>query len=180
MFVTNDANLYEMVLTLSNHGRTRRQIRQFWPNIVGFKYKISNVQAAIGCAQVERIDELIARKREILASYRNFLSSCTGVLVNPEEVDNVNGAWMPCAVFSPASSVTRERLQSAFAADNIDARVFFYPLSSLPMFEEQRKNHWAWDIPDRAINLPSFHDMQMNDIHRIVKIIHSMTNGIKS
>jgi len=58
MFVTNDPDLYEHVLTLSNHGRARGQTRQFWPDIVGFKYKMSNIQAAIGCAQLERIDEL--------------------------------------------------------------------------------------------------------------------------
>jgi len=59
MFVTNDSDLYERVLTLSNHGRERGQSKQFWPEVVGFKYKMSNIQAAIGCAQLERIDELI-------------------------------------------------------------------------------------------------------------------------
>ena len=60
MFVTSDDDLYETVLTLSNHGRARTQKKQFWPDRVGFKYKMSNVQAAIGCAQVERIDEHLA------------------------------------------------------------------------------------------------------------------------
>ena len=49
--------LYEHVLTLSNHGRARGQTKQFWPDMVGFKYKMSNIQAAIGCAQIERIEE---------------------------------------------------------------------------------------------------------------------------
>ncbi|MGO8190083.1 DegT/DnrJ/EryC1/StrS family aminotransferase, partial [Rhizobium leguminosarum] len=57
MFVTNDAPLYEKVLTLSNHGRARGQTKQFWPDAIGFKYKMSNIQAAIGCAQLERIEE---------------------------------------------------------------------------------------------------------------------------
>jgi len=58
MFVTDDDALYERVLTLSNHGRARGQKRQFWPDVVGYKYKLSNVQAAIGCGQLERIDAL--------------------------------------------------------------------------------------------------------------------------
>ena len=70
MFVTADSELYERVLTLSNHGRVRGQVKQFWPEEVGFKYKMSNLQAAIGCAQLERIEALVARKREILAYYR--------------------------------------------------------------------------------------------------------------
>ena len=67
--------LYETVLTLSNHGRARGQTKQFWPDMVGFKYKMSNIQAAIGCAQMERIDELINRKREILKYYRERIEN---------------------------------------------------------------------------------------------------------
>ena len=159
MFVTNDADLYETVLTLSNHGRARGQTKQFWPDMVGFKYKMSNIQAAIGCAQMERIEELIGRKREILQYYRERLEVLPGVSMNPEPAGTVNGAWMPTVVFDAITGVTRETLQSAFAAENIDARVFFHPLSSLPMFDDQPQNRFAWDIPGRAINLPSFHDM---------------------
>ena len=65
MFVTQDSALYEKVLTLSNHGRAAGQTRQFWPDLVGFKYKISNLQAALGLAQTERLDELIAAKRRV-------------------------------------------------------------------------------------------------------------------
>jgi len=171
MFVTNDAELYETVLTLSNHGRARGQPKQFWPDMVGFKYKLSNLQAAIGYAQVVRIDELIARKREIFANYRELLQGYSDIALNPEPEGCVNGAWMPCAVFSQESGVTRERLQAEFVAGNIDARVFFYPLSSLPMFAGQPQNSLAWDIPNRAINLPSFHDMQLPEQKRVVAVI---------
>lgn len=177
MFVTNDASLYEKVLTLSNHGRAREQTKQFWPDMVGFKYKMSNIQAAIGCAQMQRIDDLIARKREIFAYYRNSLSSVLAVTMNPEEAGTVNGAWMPTVVFNKETAVTREMLQAAFADENIDARVFFHPLSSLPMFEDRADNCIAWDIPGRAINLPSFHDMTYAEQDRITDIIRRMANG---
>ena len=174
MFVTNDAELYECVLTLSNHGRARGQTKQFWPDVVGFKYKMSNLQAAIGCAQMERIDELIHRKREIFAAYRQLLDALPGVSMNPELPGTVNGAWMPTVVFAPETGVTREKLQAAFAAENADARVFFWPLSSLPMFESVRGNFWAWNIPERAINLPSFHDIGPGDIERVVGVIKGL------
>ena len=73
MFVTNDPDLYEKVLTLSNHGRARGQKKQFWPDLVGFKYKMSNIQAAIGCAQMQRIENLIRMKRTIFLWYQNCL-----------------------------------------------------------------------------------------------------------
>jgi perosamine synthetase len=171
MFVTNDADLYERVLTLSNHGRARGQTRQFWPDEVGFKYKMSNIQAALGVAQMERIDELIARKRQIFATYRRRIAQMPGVNLNPEPEHVVNGAWMPTAVFDPETGVTRERLQGAFSAANIDARVFFHPLSGLPMFEPKPENRNAYDLPTRAINLPSYHDMVDADQARVVSVL---------
>jgi perosamine synthetase len=171
MFVTSDPSLYERVLTLSNHGRARGQSKQFWPDMVGFKYKMSNIQAALGCAQMERIAELIDRKRQIFHYYRDRLRDLPGISMNPEPVDTINGAWMPTVVFDESTEVTREKLVAAFAADNIDARVFFYPLSGLPMFGEVRSNRQAWVIPERAINLPSYHDMTTADQNRVIAVV---------
>lgn len=173
MFVTNDDALFEAVLTLSNHGRAPGRTRQFWPDMLGFKYKLSNIQAAIGCAQTERIEELVGRKRAILHRYEDLLNGCSGVSMNPEPTGTVNGSWMPTLVFAPETGVTRERLQAVFAAADIDARVFFYPLSSLPMFPSRPENRVAWDIPGRAINLPSFHDMTDEEQRRVVDLVRS-------
>lgn len=171
ILVTNDAGLYGRVLTTSNHGRASGQKKQFWPDIIGFKYKMSNVQAAIGCAQLERIDQLIARKREILLYYRSELAGILGLSINPEPDGVVNGAWMPNVVFEEISGISREILQARFAAENVDARVFFYPISSLPMFEPKPQNQYAWSIPSRSINLPSFHDMTEAEMERIVSVV---------
>jgi perosamine synthetase len=177
IFVTDDDRLYETVLTLSNHGRARGQKRQFWPDVVGYKYKMSNVQAAIGCGQLERIAELEARKREILARYKKLLGGRPGVAMNPEPAGTRNGAWMPTAVFAPETGITRERLQAAFAARGIDARVFFHPLSSLPMFAGTRGGANAASIAARAINLPSFHDMTDDEQRRVAEPILEMLGG---
>lgn len=174
MFVTNDVALYETVLTLSNHGRARGQTKQFWPDMVGFKYKISNVQAAIGCAQIERIDELIARKREIMSVYRNSLAHIPGLSLNPEPAGVLNGAWMPTVVFAAQMGISREMLQKAFVAENVDARVFFHPLSSLPMFVPKADNQNAWSIPERAINLPSYHEISAEDLARVIAVVHRL------
>lgn len=171
MFVTNDKDLYEKVLTLSNHGRSKSQSKQFWPDIVGFKYKMSNLQAAIGCGQMERIEELIKRKKEILAIYKRYLEQLPGISMNPEPKGTENGAWMPTVIFDNETGITREKLQAVFAEENVDARVFFWPLSSLPMFENVDTNFNAWAIPERAINLPSYHDITDSEIQRVVKII---------
>jgi perosamine synthetase len=138
---------------------------------------MSNLQAAIGCAQMERIDELINRKREIFASYSNCLEALPGVSMNPELVGTVNGAWMPTVVFSRETGIMREQLQTAFAAENIDARVFFWPLSSLPMFTPRPENRNAWDIPARAINLPSYHDLTDAEMDRVAQVVRSLLHA---
>jgi len=169
MFVTNDNALYEHVLTLSNHGRARGQTKQFWADMVGFKYKMSNVQAAIGCAQLERVEELVARKREIMQAYRNAFAGIPAISMNPEPAGTVNGSWMPTAVFDPSTGVTRERLLEAFRAENIDARVFFWPLSALPVFGGRPIQQHAQCIAGRGINLPSFHGIATADIARVCR-----------
>lgn len=176
MFVTNDNQLYERVLALSNHGRSKEQKKQFWPDFMGYKYKMSNIQAAIGCAQIERVDELIFNKRKVFDYYNRNLKGLP-LKLNPEYPGTVNGYWMPTAVFEESSGVTREQLQQAFAQENIDARVFFYPLSSLPMFSPVKSNHNSWNIPNRAINLPSFHEMTEAEQDRVIAVIEKVLNA---
>ena len=172
MFVTNDADLYEHVLTLSNHGRARGQTKQFWPDMVGFKYKISNIQAAIGCAQIERIDDLIAAKRHIFTNYQEQLFGLP-LTLNPQPVGTVNGYWMPSIVVADDVPFDREVLLAAFRADNIDGRVFFWPLSMLPMFDSKPENVVSYRLFERAVNLPSYHDLSALDIERVSRHIHA-------
>lgn len=174
IFVTNDPDLYQRVLTLSNHGRKSGQKKQFWPEVVGYKYKMSNLQAAIGCGQLERIEELVTRRQQILAEYRKNFACFPEISMNHESKGSTTGAWMPVVVFDRDSGVTRERLIGAFDIANIDARVFFYPLSSLPPFEPRHENKNAWDICGRAINLPSFHDMREVDMFRVCDVVRQV------
>lgn len=176
MFITSDPDFYEQVLTMSNHGRARGQTKQFWPDIVGYKYKMSNIQAAIGFGQMERVDELITRKRQIFSYYQSGLADLSGISMNPELPGTQNGYWMPTVVFSKETRITREKLQVAFMEENIDARVFFYPLSSLPMFVDCPANFNAWDIPNRSINLPSYHDLSPEEIDRVCNVIVGLSS----
>lgn len=165
-FVTNDDALYERVLTLSNHGRARGETRQFWPEMIGFKYKMSNIQAAIGCGQIERIDELVAGKRRVFERYRDALRD-SPVRMNPELAGTLNGYWMPTIVVDTGSTFDRAALLAAFKADNIDSRVFFWPLSSLPLFESRLTHVVSHSLSARALNLPSYHDLESRDIDRV-------------
>jgi perosamine synthetase len=180
MFVTDDPELYEKVLTLSNHGRARGQTKQFWPDMIGFKYKMSNVQAALGYGQMERIEDLIRRKRDILAFYRQRIESIKGIQINPEPEGVVNGAWMPTVVFTPETGITFEMLHAEFSINNIDARTFFQPLSELSMFTPVTSNYNARAIAERAINLPSYHDMTVSEQERVVAVIVNLIEKLSN
>ena len=173
MFVTQDSALYEHVLSLSNHGRVRGQTKQFWPDMVGFKYKMSNVQAAIGCAQVERLDSLIERKRAVFDGYRSRLAGLP-LTMNPEPRDTRNGYWMPTIVVDPDVGFDRAALLKAFDAEQIDGRVFFAPLSQLPMFTPQSEHTVAYGLTPRAVNLPSYHDIGEHELDRVANVVRSL------
>ncbi len=179
IFITNDKDLYERVLTLSNHGRRRDQVKQFWADEIGFKYKMSNIEAALGCAQIERADELVSKKRDVFHKYQSSLSDLIDrevITMNPEYEDTINGYWMPTIVFSKETFITREIIQKAFSEANIDARVFFWPLSMLPVFDDVSENLTpnSFDICARAINLPSYCDMSDDEIDRVCAVIQNL------
>lgn len=177
MFITQDQALYEKVLTLSNHGRAVGQTKQFWPDVVGFKYKISNIQAAIGCAQMEHIADLIAAKRRIFKYYESNLRGLP-LRMNPEPAGTRNGYWMPTIVINKDVSFDREALLSAFKADNIDGRVFFWPLSMLPMFKAKPENAVSYGLYSRAVNLPTYHDLTDPEMDRVVELIRVCFDNI--
>jgi perosamine synthetase len=175
MFATNDDALYQKVLTLSNHGRKSGQTKQFWPDELGFKYKMSNIQAALGCAQLDRIEELVTAKRKVFHRYAELMKDLSGVQLNPESDGCLNSYWMPTVVFPANSGIHQQQLLEAFSADNIDARVFFWPLSALPMFKERKSNTNAYSICQRAINLPSFPDISLEEQKRVVAVLTGLT-----
>ena len=81
---------------------------------------------------------------------------------------------MPTVVFSKDTKITREIIVESFQKENIDARVFYWPLSSFPMFTSKNKNLVARDISSRSINLPSYFDITDEDQNRVIKVIQKL------
>jgi perosamine synthetase len=132
---------------------------------------MSNIQAAIGCAQMKRIEALTTQKRNILEFYRAHLTSISDISLNPEIDGILNGAWMPTVNFHPSRGVNKDLLQDVFKRENIDARVFFHPLTSLPFFNVEKRNKNSYMIAEHSINLPSFHDITKGEQSRVAEVI---------
>jgi perosamine synthetase len=161
MLVTGRDDLYRRAQFLRDHGRKPGD-KAFFNSEIGYKYKMSSLQAALGLAQLERIADLVIQKRQIFAWYQQQLGDLDGITLNYEAPETKNTYWMVTAVVDPKFDIGKERLQAEMNAYNIDCRPFFYPLSSLPAFAShadteraRRANRVSYQISPFAINLPS-------------------------
>jgi len=174
MLVANNAELFEKARILWDHGRNPKTGKMFWVEEVGYKYKMSNLQAALGTAQMDRVEELVASKRTIFAQYKKAFGNIAGIQLNEEQNYAKNSYWMPTLVFAPELGINRDDLIRTMKAMNIDIRNFFYPVSMFPMFQSVRENVVAYDIYNRGINLPSYFDLESSEIEKVIELINKL------
>ena len=139
------------------------------------------MQAALGLAQLERLDELMDRKREIFGWYKKELSDIPGLSLNPELPTTKNAYWMITAVLDPSLGIEKDYLRRELSAKNIDSRPFFHPLSSIPAYEgtEQarqalRRNSVSYRIAPYGINLPSGLNMTEPMVEYVSDVLRSI------
>ncbi|MEP6636969.1 MAG: DegT/DnrJ/EryC1/StrS family aminotransferase [Acidobacteriota bacterium] len=161
MLVTDDTTLFERAQFLRDHGR-RPGDKMFFNHEVAYKYKMSSMQAALGLAQLERVEELLAQKRRIFSWYEKELGGVAGLSLNYESPDTRNVYWMVTVVLDAEYGLTKEELMRLLDKRDIDCRPFFFPLSSIPAYrdtEEARRararNSMAYRVTPCGINLPS-------------------------
>lgn len=172
MLVTNSEEFSRRARILNDHGRNPETKKLLFAEKIGYKFKMSNMQAALGLAQIERIDELLSRKIEIFHEYKKNLLGLP-LEMNPEPQHTKNSFWMPTVVFNKSLNIHSEELINLFQENHIDARPFFYPISSLPMFKVRKENVVSYDIASRAINLPSYHDITSEQIKYVCDLLRN-------
>ena len=177
MLVTDDDELHARVMQLRDHGREPGDIH-FKNTEVAFKYKMPPVAAAIGLAQVERSEELVARKREIFEWYREALTGGEGIFMNHEPANTKNTFWMVTAVLDPMLEWPKEKLMAALDVEGIDSRPMFHPLSSLPAYDGQveaavarKRNAVSYRLSPWGINLPSAMNLTLEQVQRVVETL---------
>lgn len=172
MLVTSDTALRDRILVLRDHGRPAGDTT-FTNTEVAWKYKMSSMQAALGLAQIERIDELIARKREIFDWYRNGLAHRTDLALNQVVDGAFSSYWMVTGLFPEACGSKFDIIRRLGEAD-IDSRPIFSPLSSLPAYTSapsavgaRDRNPVAYRIGARGVNFPSGFNLDAEAVARI-------------
>ncbi|MGZ4947376.1 MAG: DegT/DnrJ/EryC1/StrS family aminotransferase, partial [Halobacteriota archaeon] len=175
--------IYQRCLILSDHGRHPDAPKLFWQQEIGFKYKMSCLQAALGLAQLERIDQLVRHKRDIFAWYQSELKDVDGLTLNHEAPKTKSTYWMVTVVLDKAFGIDKEKLISLLSDRNIDSRPFFYPLTSLPAYagvkqaqEAQKRNKNAYSISRWGVNLPCGMNMTQEKVDYVCDSLKSILN----
>ncbi|MFQ5717978.1 MAG: DegT/DnrJ/EryC1/StrS family aminotransferase [Acidobacteriota bacterium] len=178
--VTDSDELHDRVRVLCDHGRPPHD-RFFRNTEVAFKYRMSDLQAAVGLAQIERVEEIVARKREIFSWYASHLASVDGVCLNIEPAGTRNSYWMVTAIIDARFGLDNRTLMAAFAEHGIDTRPFFHPLSSIPAYADheqavaaRERNAVSHDIPRRGINLPSALNLTGEQVQRVCDVLRQI------
>ena len=169
LITTNDAALAEKARWLRDHGMSTE--KRYWHPVIGYNYRITNVQAAIGVAQMERIEEFIARKRRIAETYNQLLARVSGLTLPPEEKWATNVYWMYSALVGVEFGPSRDELMARLKQRKIDSRPFFYPIHTMPPYHTSESLPVAEALSRRGINLPSAVTLTDEDIHRIATAI---------
>ncbi|MEM6812437.1 MAG: GNAT family N-acetyltransferase [Pseudomonadota bacterium] len=171
MLLVKDKDVYERARFKGDHGRDPN--RTLFNIEIGYKYKMSNMQAALGLAQIERVDEIVDKKIQIFKWYKERLQNIPELQLNDEKSWAKNIFWMSSVVLSDKIKMSRDDFIAKLKDKNIDSRPIFYPISSFPMFESQ-DNPNAYHVGLRGINLPSGHNRTEEEIHYICSCIHEI------
>ena len=182
MIVLDDDALLARVLQMRDHGRAPGDT-MFFNQEIGWKYKMSSMQAALGLAQIERVADLVERKREIFSWYREDLAGWDGGTLNPDIPGLHNSYWMDTVVLDPALGLRKEVLLPRLKAQGIDARPFFYPLSAIPAFagtpEAERargRNTVAYALSPYGVNLPSALTLTREDVSFVTAAVRNVAS----
>ena len=153
MLLTNDSELYQRAYKIWDQGRVPGS---FWIDYNGWKYKMSNVQAAIGLGQLERVEELVEAKRRIFGWYVEGLQGMPHLHLNREVPETRSIYWMTSIYLEESCPLSRDVLRTELKKRNIDTRDVFPAISQYPIWPvKQTPQPRGTRIGARAINLPS-------------------------
>jgi len=186
MILTDDEELYKRCLKLRDLGRNNSD-KLFWNDEVAHKYKMSNIQAALGLAQLARFEEILAFKRETFGWYSEALADMPGVVLNTVPDYAKSNYWMNSVVWDPVIyPVEKEAvMQRMKEQGNIDTRPFFYPLSDMPAYTHlpkrnyRERNSTAYTMTPYAMNLPSSMKMNQTTVGFVTDMFQSILESHK-
>jgi perosamine synthetase len=170
MVTTNDEALAVRMRQLRSQGMDPK--KRFWFPMIGYNYRLTNLQAAIGLAQLERLDEKVDKHRQIAGWYREELDSVSGLQLPVEKPWAKNVYWLFSVVLEGAGEAQRDKVMQGLADGGIETRPFFHPMHVLPMYARSEANcPVASRLAARGINLPTHAGLRKGDLARIAEAL---------
>lgn len=160
---TNSDELAERARFLRDHGMSKT--KRYWHTEVGYNYRMTNMQAALGVAQMGRAEELIAERDWILKIYRSYLEP-HGISMNPQRAGIKPVNWITCVLLEKISREQRDMILEKLKDRGIETRPFFYPLSLLPMYECKTCSV-SDDLSAKGLNLPTYNGITEVEIKTV-------------
>ena len=172
IITTDDGDLAERVRFIKDHAMDKK--RRYYHPEAGFNCRMTNLQAALGCAQLDRMDELMGKRARLLEMYRRELDGVEGLSLNPKMpwAEPVN--WIVCGVLSPDLAPRRDALLAALRTRGVDTRPFFVPAHEMPPYARCRRVGaegeqlpGALAAAERGFNLPTTPALEAADVKHI-------------
>lgn len=162
MVCTNDDNLSDLSTRIKGQGLAKNQ--EYFHDIIGYNYRMTNICAAIGCAQLERIDKILINKRRVA---QNYIDGLKGLPIEfHKEIGNVKHSYWMFTILVKSEN-QRSELRNYLKENGIETRPTFHPVHTMPMYNTIEKFEIADDLGSRGINLPSYPDLSDSDINFI-------------
>ncbi len=165
MITTDDEALYHQLRLLRDHSMSKD--KRYWHEQLGFNYRMTNLQAALGCAQLERATELTRNRKWIYETYHRFLFPIEGISLNRTYDWADNAYWIICAELEGLTENSRTQLMKELKSQGVDTRPYFYPVSDMPYLNLEVDTPVTHSVFQTGINLPTYFDLQEEDIRYI-------------
>jgi perosamine synthetase len=172
MVVTNDPALARRAAFLRDHAMD--PVRRYYHPEIGFNYRMTNVQAAIGCAQMEQVDAILDRRKTLAAAYEAGLAGVPGLTRPPVAPWAENVYWMYSVLVEPAFGRDRDAVREGLRARGVDSRPFFVPLHEQPPYRTDAPFPAATDLSRRGINLPSGNALTLEQIGTVCAALREL------
>lgn len=173
IIVTNNQQWAERAFFLENQGRYADN--PYYHPEVAYNYRMTNIQAAIGLAQLERIDHMIAIRCRNADHYNRRLAGVRGLRLPPHKEWAENVYWMYSVIVEEEFGLERDELRTRLRAAGIDTRPFFYPVHTLPMYQTGQSLPVAEELGRRGLNLPSAATLTAEQIDYICDTLISLS-----
>jgi perosamine synthetase len=172
MITTNDEKLARLTQNLRDHAFSNE--RHFWHKYMGFNYRMTNLQAAVGLAQTEQLESFVEMRRRNAALYNERLQDIPGIVIPPEAGNVRNVFWMYSILVEDEFGMTRDELRHYLAARGIETRTFFIPMHLQPIYYKAFKGQRypvSERLCQRGFYLPSASSLRPNQIKYITEVI---------